>query len=157
MNDDLLPMARTLTLAAIAVLLSAPISTAQPPADERRITPSEFDFASGTGGGVGTSGVAGIRTVVLKGDPQRAGLYTILLYVPANTRIAAHVHQDDRVGAVVSGTWYLGYGDQFSTTALKALPAGSFYTEPPHRQHFAETRAEPVVLQITGIGPSSTR
>jgi hypothetical protein len=61
------------------------------------------------------------------------------------------------VATVVSGTWYIGYGDAFAAPALKALPPGSFYTEPPHRAHFAETRDEPVIVQITGIGPSSTR
>jgi hypothetical protein len=40
---------------------------------------------------------------------------------------------------------------------LKALPAGSFHTEPSHRSHFVETRAEDVIVQITGVGPSSTR
>jgi hypothetical protein len=80
-----------------------------------------------------------------------------MLQVPAKTRIAAHDHQDDRIATVVSGTWYFGYGDQFSAAALKALPPGSFYTEPGHRTHFAETRDEPVVVQITGVGPSSTR
>jgi uncharacterized RmlC-like cupin family protein len=93
----------------------------------------------------------------LKGDPQRAGLYTIMLRIPAHTRIAAHVHQDDRVATVISGTWYIGYGDSFNSSALKALPAGSFYTEPADRSHFAETRDQDVIVQISGVGPSSTR
>ena len=38
-----------------------------------------------------------------------------------------------------------------------ALPAGSFYTEPSGVAHFAETRAEPVVVYITGDGPSDTQ
>jgi pimeloyl-ACP methyl ester carboxylesterase len=119
--------------------------------DERRVTPGEFSFPEGAGAGTGTSGVAGIQTIVLKGDPDSAGLYTIMLRVPAQTRIAPHDHQD------VSGTWYIGYGDAFAPAALKALPPGSFYTEPAHRTHFAETRDEPVIMQITGMGPSSTR
>jgi len=125
-------------------------------ADERRVTPGEFKFPGGAAG-TGTSGVAGIQTVVLKGDPDRAGLYTIMLRIPANTRIAAHVHQDDRVATVISGTWYIGYGDSFNKVELKALPPGSFYTEPSNRTHFAETRDEPVIVQISGVGPSSTR
>jgi pimeloyl-ACP methyl ester carboxylesterase len=122
---------------------------------EQRLTPSEFKFPS-TAPGTGTSGVSGIQTVVLKGDPDKAGLYTIMLRIPAHTQIAAHVHQDDRVATVVSGTWYIGYGDSFNAAALKALPAGSFYTEPSNRSHFAGTRDQPVTVQITGIGPSST-
>jgi hypothetical protein len=61
------------------------------------------------------------------------------------------------VATVVSGTWYIGYGDWFNSAELKALPAGSFYTEPSNRSHFAETRDEAVIVQITGVGPSSTR
>jgi pimeloyl-ACP methyl ester carboxylesterase/uncharacterized RmlC-like cupin family protein len=123
---------------------------------EQRVTPGEFKFPQGAPG-AGTSGVSGIRTAALKGDPGRAGLYTIMLRIPAHTRIAAHVHQDDRVATVVSGTWYIGYGDSFDSAALKALPAGSFYTEPSNRSHFAETRDTDVIVQITGVGPSSTR
>ena len=132
------------------------LGTQQAGAGERRTSPKEFEFSGGVPGGTGTSAATGIRTVVLKGDPDRAGLYTIMLSVPANTRIAAHDHPDDRVATVVSGTWYFGYGDRFDPAALKALPVGSFYTEPPDRRHFAETRGEPVILQITGFGPSGT-
>jgi hypothetical protein len=124
--------------------------------DGLRVTPEEFKFPEGAPG-TGTSGVSGIRTVVLKGNPDHAGLYTIMLRIPAHTRIAAHVHQDDRVATVVRGTWYIGYGDSFNSAELKALPTGSFYTEPSNRSHFAETRDEDVIAQITGVGPSSTR
>src|SRR4029077_4878226 len=126
-----------------------PAAQAVPPADERRVTPSEIKFPEGAGAGTGTSGISGIRTVVLRGAPDRAGLYTIMLRIPAHTRIAAHDHQDDRVATVVGGTWYIGYGDRFDAAAVKALPVGSFYTEPAGRTHFAETRDEAVTVQIT--------
>jgi pimeloyl-ACP methyl ester carboxylesterase len=148
------------TVALIEVFLkdrTPPSATVARQADERRITPGEFQFPQSGGPGTGTSGVSGIRTVVLKGDPDRAGLYTIMLQVPAHTRIASHDHQDDRVATVVTGTWFLGYGDTFDAAELKPLPPGSFYTEPANRTHYAETRDEPVIVQITGIGPSSTR
>src|SRR6266581_1317436 len=147
------------TIALIQAFLKDRLAAAPQPvssAGERRVTPGEFKFPD-RAPVTGTSGVSGIRTVVLKGDPDRAGLYTIMLRIPAHTRIAAHVHQDDRVATVVSETWYIGYGDAFNAASLKALPAGSFYTEPSHRSHFAETRDEPVIVQITGVGPSSTR
>ena len=123
---------------------------------EQRLTPAEVKWPAAAAGGAGTSGVSGIQTVVLKGDPTKAGLYTLLLRVGPNTKIEAHAHQDDRVATVVSGTWYFGYGNQFNEAALKALPPGSFYTEPPNANHFAMTRGEPVSIQITGTGPSST-
>jgi len=124
---------------------------------EERFTPAEYRFPQQGNPGTGSSGIAGIETVVLKGDPNLAGVYTIMLRVPAHTRIAAHSHRDDRVATVISGTWHIGYGDKFDEAKLKALPPGSFYTEPPSRNHFAETGDEAVAVQITGFGPSSTK
>jgi quercetin dioxygenase-like cupin family protein len=121
-----------------------------------RLTPPEVEAMGKSGPSAGTSGVAGIETTVLKGDPTKAGLYTILLKVPSNTRIEAHTHPDDRVATVISGTWYFGYGDRFDERKLKALPPGSFYTEPPDEPHFASTGDKPVVVQITGFGPTGT-
>jgi uncharacterized RmlC-like cupin family protein len=123
---------------------------------EERLSSAEYKFPEQGNPGTGSSGVDDIRTVVLKGDPSQAGVYTIMLRVPAHTRIAAHSHRDDRVATVISGTWHIGYGDRFDEARLKALPPGSFYTEPPGMAHFAETGDEPVVVQITGFGPSST-
>jgi len=123
---------------------------------ETRLAPGEFKFQQQGNPGTGSSGVKGIQTVVLKGDPNESGVYTIMLRVPAHTQIAAHSHKDDRVATVISGTWHIGYGDKFDESKLKTLPPGSFYTEPPGRNHFAETGDEPVEVQITGFGPSST-
>jgi len=123
---------------------------------ESRLTPAEYEFPQHGNPGTGSSGVGGIETVVLKGDPDRAGVYTIMLRVPAHTQIAAHSHRDDRVATVISGTWHIGYGEKVDQAKLKALPPGSFYTEPPGEAHFAETGDEAVVVQITGFGPSST-
>ena len=122
----------------------------------RRLTPAEITALTQTGAGAGTSGVVGIQTIVLTGNPTQAGLYTLRLTAPPNTRIEAHTHKDSRSAIVQSGTWYFGYGPRFEAGALKTLPAGSFYTEPPGVAHFAETRGEPVVLIVTGFGPTDT-
>jgi pimeloyl-ACP methyl ester carboxylesterase/uncharacterized RmlC-like cupin family protein len=135
---------------------TASTSAAPPDPGEKRVTPSEYVFPQQGNPGTGSSGVGGIQTVVLKGDPNQAGVYTVMLRVPAHTEIAAHSHRDDRVATVISGTWHIGYGDKFDEEKLKALPPGSFYTEPPGRNHFAETGDEAVEVQITGFGPSST-
>ena len=145
---------RTLILVATLGLLVAPLAARQEGA--QRLTPGEIKWPAAASASVGTSGAAGIETVILKGNPGKPGLYTMQLRVAPNTRIEAHAHPDDRVGTVVSGTWYFGYGRAFDETRLKALPPGSFYTEPPNADHFAVTRAEGVVLQITGVGPSAT-
>src|SRR5436190_8406038 len=115
----------------------------------------EIPWPSATAGGVGTSGVSGIETVVLKGDPTKPGLYVLALRAGPNMTIQAHSHKDDRVATVLKGTWYFGYGQKFDEKALKALPPGSSYTEPPNTPHFARTKDE-VIIQIVGYGPSST-
>jgi quercetin dioxygenase-like cupin family protein len=138
-----------------ALALIGPLAFAQQ-RGEQRVTPAEVAWPAAAGGAVGTSGVSGIQTVVLKGDPTKRELYTLLLRVGPHTRIAAHAHQDDRVATVLSGTWYFGYGKELQEASLKALPPGSVYTEPPNVDHFAVTKDEPVVVQITGMGPSAT-
>ena len=55
---------------------------------------------------------------------------------------------------MISGTWYVGWGDRFDETRLTALPAGSFYTEPADIPHYVTTKNEAVGEQITGIGPT---
>ena len=106
--------------------------------------------------GAGTSGVAGIRTTLVAGDPTKVGPYTIRVSIPANTKIQAHTHRDNRTAVVVSGVWYFGYGPVAGEAQEKALPAGSFYTEPGGVAHFAETRADPVLVYISGVGPTDT-
>jgi uncharacterized RmlC-like cupin family protein len=76
-----------------------------------------------------------------------------MLRVPAHTKIAVHSHRDDRVATVICGTWHVGYGEKFDEANLKALPPGSFYTQPPSQAHFAKTGDEDVVAQITGSAP----
>ena len=115
----------------------------------------EIPWPSAKAGGAGTSGASGIETVVLKGDPAKPGLYVLALRAAPNMTIQAHSHKDDRVATVLKGTWYFGYGQKFDEKALKALPVGSSYTEPPNTPHFARTRDQ-VVLEIVGYGPSST-
>jgi len=142
--------------AATVALVSGFLRERESTTSDRRLTLSDIQGAPAIQGGTGTSEKGGIQTVILKGNPNQSGLYTIVLRIPAHTKIAAHDHPDDRVASVLSGTWYFGYGEQFAEEHLKALPVGSVYTEPPSRPHFAETRDEAVVLEITGFGPSGT-
>jgi uncharacterized RmlC-like cupin family protein len=143
--------------AFLGPLLLVAVGAAQDSKPGQRLTPTEINVLASTGASAGTSGVNGIQTRVLKGDPTKPGLYTIQLTVPANTKIEAHTHPDDRVATVVSGTWQIGYGSRFDEKNLKALPPGSFYIEPPSVAHFARTGNGPVVVQITGYGPTGTK
>ncbi len=68
-----------------------------------------------------------------------------------------HTHPEERTYTIISGTWYVGFGDTYDEGKLTALPAGSFYTEPANVAHFVVSKDEPVVVQITGVGPTASR
>ena len=125
------------TMAVIAAFLHRAPRTGE---TRQRLAPADVAALSHSAAGAGTAGLGSIETTVLLGDPGRPGIYTVSLHVPANTVIKAHTHRDDRVATVVSGTWYFGYGTRYDAAALKALPAGSFYTEPAGEPHFAENK-----------------
>ena len=108
------------------------------------------------GNQIGTSGLAGVHTKVLFGDPSKAGFYSIQLFVPAHTTFQAHSHRDHRMATVVSGTWYFGYGDRFDSKFLENLSPGSVYSEPGAHNHFARTDKDAVIVHISGYGPTDT-
>jgi pimeloyl-ACP methyl ester carboxylesterase/quercetin dioxygenase-like cupin family protein len=137
-----------------AASTAAPAASAALP--ELRLTPAEVRANQTGSNQIGSSGLPGVSTKVLHGDPAKAGFYTIVLSVPPNTTIPAHSHRDDRMATVVSGNWQFGYGDRFNEQALKTLPAGSVYSEPAGATHFARTGSEPALVEISGMGPTDT-
>jgi len=122
-----------------------------------RMTPAEVRANQTGTNQIGSSGVTGVSTKILSGDPSKSGFYAVTMFVPAHTTIQAHSHRDDRMATVVSGTWSFGYGDRFDERELKTLSPGSLYSEPGGANHFARTDADPVLVQITGFGPTDTR
>ena len=132
--DEPVPMQR-LTPAEIAALASPPATSVAPPT---RSPPT-------------------VQMTPLIGDPTKPGLYTVRVNIAPHTQVRPHTHRDNRSVTVISGTWHMGYGGTFDTKALKDLPPGSFYTEPAGQAHFAQTGDEPVVIWVTGYGPSDTK
>jgi quercetin dioxygenase-like cupin family protein len=141
---------------AASLVVAISLATAQS-LPEMRMTPPEIRASALDDNQIGSSGVPGVHTKVLFGDPAKAGFYAILLFVPAHTTIQAHSHRDDRVATVVSGEWHFAYGDHFDAKLLKTLPPGSVYSEPGGDNHFARTDADPVIVEISGYGPTGTR
>ncbi len=139
-----------------ALLLGAASAAMAQSLPEIRMTPAEIRASSLDSNQIGSSGLPGVHTKVVFGDPSKAGFYTILLFVPAHTTIQAHSHRDDRMATVVVGEWHLGYGTHFDAKSLKTLPPGSVYSEPGGDNHFAQTDNDAVIVQISGYGPTDT-
>lgn len=140
------PAAKTLQVAAADVGQCG--GSVIPP--QVRLTPAEIAALPSTGK------PGGVQTTVLYGDPAQSGLYTAKLAIPAGFVLAAHTHEDTRTTTVVSGTWSIGYGRKFDVAQTKALPPGSLYSEPKTVAHFGTAKDGPVVLYVTGCGPSNT-
>lgn len=147
---------RLLLSAVIAVTATAASAqTAGSKLPDYAKTPTELSAVQPTGG-AGGSGNPKVQVVTILGDASKPGVYAQLLKVAAGAEIPAHHHAGDRVGTVLQGTWHFGFGDKFDKGKLKTLPAGSVYTEPNNAPHFAMTANEPVVVLLTGNGPTDT-
>ena len=142
-------------LAAVVAVLAIPLvaMAADAPLPMQRYSASEIATMAAAGKASNT----GIQMTNLVGDPTKPGLYTVRVALAAHTQAKPHVHRDNRSVTVISGTWSMGYGEKFDEKALKALPPGSVYTEPAGQPHFSQAGDEPVVILVTGYGPSDTR
>ncbi len=135
-------------LALLAGALALPARAQLVPATPLSVTPDQLRWAPYSAGG---------EQAILLGDPSRPGTYVVRIRLPAGLKIAPHSHPDGRIVQVLSGTFYFGVGADGDTTKVQAYPAGSVLTEPAGIVHYSWMRDGEVVLQIVGIGPSSSR
>jgi quercetin dioxygenase-like cupin family protein len=135
------------TFALLAIPFTASADEAVP---RQQLTPFEITSLAAA------KPAAPVQMTNLIGDPAQPGLYTVRVAIAAHTQVQPHTHRDNRSVTVVSGTWSMGYGKTLDVAALKKLPPGSVYSEPAGQPHFAQTTDEPVVILVTGHGPSDT-
>ncbi len=119
-------------------------------------TPSQLQVTDSAAHTTGVAQIKGEYAKVLYGDPSKANLYTVLLYIAPHKRIQPLSHPDDGFATVLSGHWYVGFGDKYDKSKLVMLPPGGIYNEPANANHFGETRDEAVTIAITRYGPSGT-
>ena len=139
-------VSRGACIAALALLTMsayAQVSTLEPV----RLAPEDLRWALGP---------TGNQRANLAGDEKKAGMYAYRAGFAANFRNQPHFHPDDRIVTVISGTLYVGFGEQFDESKMKALPAGSIWTEPAKQPHYVWAKDGEVVIQIIGNGPSGT-
>lgn len=139
-------------LAAVSIgfaLAAGHWAAAQTPAGTVTVTPDKLTWKPGR--------LAGVENAGLVGDSTKPGPYVERVKFPANFKAPPHTHPEERSYTVMSGTWYVGWGDKFDEAKLIALPAGSFYTEPANVPHFVATKGKPALVQISGVGPTATK
>ena len=93
------------------------------------VTPDEMRFGPGR--------VPGHEIAPLIGASNTPGAYVERVRFPANAISQAHSHPEERTYTILSGTWYVGYGDTYDPARLKAWP-----TSPACRQASAMCRSK---------------
>jgi quercetin dioxygenase-like cupin family protein len=96
---------------------------------------------------------AGVSLAVLVGDPAKAEPYVTRVKVPAQAKLMPHRHPEDRVYTVISGIFYIGFGDAFDGDSVTAYPRGSVLVLPGDTWHFHWAKSGEYITQITAIGP----
>ncbi len=101
--------------------------------------------------------VTGLGVARIQGHAKKPGAFIHRVKFPKGRIVQAHSHPDDRTYTVLSGTWYLGWGETYNPDQLTPLPVGSFYTEPAGVPHFIATPDGETIVQVTGTGPTAVQ
>lgn len=102
-----------------------------------------------------TDDLSGAKRAVLLGDPDKPGLYIVLVRWTAHHMSRPHFHPNDRFITVLSGTWWVGTGAKFDPDSTVALPEGTFVTHFGKQIHYDGAKDGDAVLQIVGQGPAT--
>lgn len=144
---------RTIRLVCVGVALAGAMASGQVGRPDAqgfiRIAPEDVAFGSGTA----------MQSVVLAGDPSKAGIYVIRNRFPPGQMSRPHFHNQDRFVTVIKGTWWTASGpdgDVFSPDKTVPLKAGSFMMHPAGGHHYDGAKDEEVIVQIIGMGPVAT-
>lgn len=95
---------------------------------------------------------SGTKIAVLEGDPSKDGFFTVRFKVQGGFALAPHWHPATEHVTVISGKFYIGFGDVFDRTKGNEMGPGSIAVMPALHHHFAWADEE-TVIQLHGVGP----
>jgi len=95
----------------------------------------------------------GAKSVVLVGDPNKAGVFIVWLKFPSNYPIPPHIHPFTEVITVLRGKLGNGIGETFDTNKGEMLKAGSSFVLPAGHTHYVWTTDEETVIELIATGP----
>jgi len=154
-------MRLTFALAAACTLLAAPAfaetqeqllnqgppKTSQPLPDPGHI-PMIF------GKDIPWKGETGEHSAALFGDPNKPGIYGVLIKWDPGHNSKPHFHSTDRYIYVVSGTWWVSSSTHYDPSKMYPIPAGTYVTDIKDTIHWDGAKAEtgPCILMLVGEG-----
>lgn len=148
---------RTFLLASLLPALLADPAFASPidPKQTFVLQPDEIKFEPW-----GTLPPASGEVAKLYGDLNRAGPYLVLMKWNPGWFSAPHSYATDRIQMVMSGTWWVDSGADFTPQMAVPVSAGGFVKRAARTYHYdgaPRTAKEPVVIAVFGVGPVDIR
>jgi quercetin dioxygenase-like cupin family protein len=95
----------------------------------------------------------GVKLAIVVGIPTNPGPYVVRVKMPGGGRLMPHRHPEDRIYTVISGVFYIGLGETFDETKLKAYAPGSVVVLPGGVAHFHWAKSGEYVTQVSANGP----
>lgn len=89
---------------------------------------------------------------VMAGNPLKDSMFIVWLKLPKNYADVVHAHKKIRYDTIISGNYYIGFGDKIDKSQTQRLGVGSFINFPANVNHYGYTHDE-TIIQISGIGP----
>ena len=143
---------RILNLALGLVALSTGLALAQDsstPPDPSHITiiaPKDIAWKTGKA----------MDQAVIFGDPNKPGIYGLLIRWHPGGFSRPHFHNTDRYAYVISGTWWVSASDTYDTSKMYPNPAGSVVTDLAGKVHFDGAKDDGALIELVGMGPVTT-
>ncbi|MBS7254016.1 cupin domain-containing protein [Flavobacterium branchiicola] len=94
-----------------------------------------------------------VKLAILVGNPAKPEPFVVRVKVPNGEKIMPHKHPEDRIYTVISGVFYIGIGEQFDETKLKAYAPGSVIVLPGNTPHFHLAKSGEYISQVSAFGP----
>jgi hypothetical protein len=146
------PALLSIALAVSLAAAGAATTADGPPPAPHPVLPDTLRWAS-------PPGTTGLKSAWMIGADRTEGPYALRVRLAAGARIDP-THPDDRIGTILSGTLYVGFGGDpaaaGAAAAYVAVPAGAVYLVPANTPHFVWARDGDVEYLETGSGPTGT-
>jgi len=114
------------------------------------VQPNEIQFKPWQGLPAGSGEMA-----MMYGDLNKPGPYLVLMKWNPSWFSAPHSYRTDRICVVVSGTWWVNSGEDFTPVQAVPVQAGGFVLRHARTWHYDGVPAEgkePVIVAVFGIG-----
>jgi hypothetical protein len=97
---------------------------------------------------------------MLHGDLNKPGPYLVMMKWNPGWFSAPHNYRTDRICVVVSGTWWVESGADFTPQQTVPVAAGGYVLRHARTWHYdgvPADRKEPVLIAVFGVGPVDIR